>query len=199
MTSSLKDQLPNEYDDIQDTLESAKLILTDAVPNAKTLFHTPVVSLSNGRDISSRVMVLREFDMDKRILRFHTDNRAAKIQVINESNLASVVGYDPDLKVQIKMTGNVDVHINDKVTEDAWNESTPRSKKCYSVKGGSSKVINDPTDYDIKEFNVENGYQNFAVLVFNFDALEFLFLKSTGHRRAIHKWDKDLKSSWLVP
>ena len=199
MTSSLKDQLPNEYDDIQDTLESAKLILTDAVPNAKTLFHTPVVSLSNGRDISSRVMVLREFDLDKRILRFHTDNRAAKIQVINESNLASVVGYDPDLKVQIKMTGNVDVHINDKVTEDAWNESTPRSKKCYSVKGGSSKVINDPTDYDIKEFNVENGYQNFAVLVFNFDALEFLFLKSTGHRRAIHKWDKDLKSSWLVP
>ena len=47
-------------------------------------------------------MVLREFDLDKRILRFHTDNRAAKIKVINESNLASVVGYDPDLKVQIK-------------------------------------------------------------------------------------------------
>ena len=46
MTSSLKEQLPDQYDDIQDTLESAKLILTDAVPNAKTLFHTPVVSLS---------------------------------------------------------------------------------------------------------------------------------------------------------
>ena len=76
MKSSLNEQLPDVYEDIQDTLESAKLILTDAVPNAKTLFHTPIVSLSNGRDISSRVMVLREFDLDKRTLRFHTDNRA---------------------------------------------------------------------------------------------------------------------------
>jgi len=199
MTSSLKEQLPDVYEDIQDTLKSAKLILTDAVPNAKTLFHTPVVSLSNGRDISSRVMVLREFDLDKRILRFHTDNRAAKIQVINESNLASVVGYDPDLKVQIKMTGNVDVHIKDKVTEDAWSESTSRSKKCYSVKGGSSLEIQNPADYDIKDFEVEEGYENFAVLIFNFISLEFLYLKSSGHRRALHNWEGKYTATWLVP
>ena len=43
MTSSLKEQLPDKYDDIQDTLESAKLILADAVPNANTLFHTQLV------------------------------------------------------------------------------------------------------------------------------------------------------------
>ena len=137
--------------------------------------------------------------LDKRILRFHTDNRAAKIQAINESNLASVVGYDPDLKVQIKMTGNVDVHFNDKVTEDAWNESTPRSKKCYSVKGGSSLEIKNPADYDIKDFEVEDGYENFAVLIFNFISLEFLYLKSSGHRRALHNWEDKYTATWLVP
>ena len=199
MTSSLKEQLPDTYDDIQDTLESASLILADAVSNAKTLFHTPVVSLSNGRDISSRVMVLREFDLDKRILRFHTDSRAAKIQIINESNFASIVGYDPDLKVQIKMSGNLDIHFNDKVTEDAWNESTPRSKKCYSVKGGSSIEIKNPAEYDIKDFEVEDGYENFAVLIFNFISLEFLYLKSSGHRRALHNWEDKYTATWLVP
>ena len=137
--------------------------------------------------------------LDKRILRFHTDNRAAKIQVINESNLASVVGYDPDLKVQIKMTGNVDVHIKDKVTEDAWSESTSRSKKCYSVKGGSSLEIQNPADYDIKDFEVEEGYENFAVLIFNFISLEFLYLKSSGHRRALHNWEGKYTATWLVP
>ena len=103
------------------------------------------------------------------------------------------------LKFKLSFKEKVITHHNDEVAKEAWNESTSRSKKCYSVKGGSSKVIDDPADYDIKEFNVEDGYKNFAVLVFNFDALEFLFLKSTGHRRAIHKWEKDLKSSWLVP
>lgn len=199
MTSSLKEQLPDSYNDIKDTLESAKLILADAVPNAKTLFHTPVVSLSNGRDITSRVMVLREFDLRKRLLRFHTDNRAAKVKVINESNLACVVGYDPDLKVQIKMTGNIDVHINDEVTENAWIESTSRSKKCYSVNGGSSLEIQNPENYDITDFEVENGYKNFAVLIFNFVSLEFLYLKSSGHRRALHKWEGEYTSTWLVP
>ena len=203
MTSSLNEQLPDVYDDIQDTLESAKLILTDAVPNAKTLFHTPVVSLSNGRDISSRVMVLREFDLDKRILRFHTDNRAAKIQVINESNLASVVGYDPDLKVQIKMTGNVDVHIKDKVTEDAWSESTSRSKKCYSVKDGSSHKAEKPEIYDfhMKDIKLEDGYANFCTIEFNYHSLEFLYLQRQGHRRCKFNWNSKgkLSSVWLVP
>ena len=71
------------------------------------------------------------------------------------------------------MTGNVDVHIKDKVTEDAWSESTSRSKKCYSVKGGSSLEIQNPADYDIKDFEVEEGYENFAVLIFNFISLNF--------------------------
>ena len=199
MTSSLKEQLPDVYEDIQDTLESAKLILTDAVPNAKTLFHTPVVSLSNGRDISSRVMVLREFDLDKRILRFHTDNRAAKIDNITKNSSSTVIGYDPDLKIQIKMQGHTEVHIDDEVAKMAWNESTPRSKKCYSVKGGSTKEIEDPQDYDIQDFIVEDGYKNFAVLIFKFQSLEFLYLKSSGHRRAIHKWDDNQTSTWLVP
>jgi len=144
-------------------------------------------------------MVLREFNFDNRKMRFHTDKKKKKINEFSSISSATVIGYDPSLKIQIKLQGKVITHHNDEVAKEAWNESTSRSKKCYSVKGGSSKVIDDPADYDIKEFNVEDGYKNFAVLVFNFDALEFLFLKSTGHRRAIHKWNKDLKSSWLVP
>jgi hypothetical protein len=40
---------------------------------------------------------------------------------------------------------------------------------------------------------------NFAVLIFKFDSLEFLHLKSSGHRRALHKWSSNLESTWLVP
>ena len=195
----LKDKLPNSYSNIDETLESAKLILSEAVSNTQTLFHTPVVSTIHENKIVSRVMVLREFNFDNKILRFHTDNRAAKIDNITKNSSSTVIGYDPDLKIQIKMQGHTEVHIDDEVAKMAWNESTPRSKKCYSVKGGSTKEIGDPQDYDIQDFIVEDGYKNFAVLIFKFQSLEFLYLKSSGHRRAIHKWDDNQTSTWLVP
>ena len=195
----LKEKLPDSYSHIGETLESAKLILSEAVSNTQTLFHTPVVSTMNENKIVSRVMVLREFNFDKKILRFHTDNRAAKIDNLTKNPSSTVIGYDADLKIQIKMQGEAKVHIDDEVAKIAWNESTPRSKKCYSVKGGSSKKIENPGDYDITNFEVEDGYQNFAVIIFNFLSLEFLYLKSSGHRRALHDWYDDYSSTWLVP
>ena len=195
----LKEKLPDSYSHIDETLDIAKLILSEAVSNTQTLFHTPVVSTMYENKIVSRVMVLREFNFDKKILRFHTDNRAAKIDNITKNSSSTVIGYDPDLKIQIKMQGHTEVHIDDEVAKMAWNESTPRSKKCYSVKGGSTKEIEDPQDYDIQDFIVEDGYKNFAVLIFKFQSLEFLYLKSSGHRRAIHKWDDNQTSTWLVP
>ena len=197
--NSLEVQLPDEYNEISQTLESANLILTNAVENAKTLFHTLAVSSIDNNQIATRVMVLREFNIKERYIRFHTDYRAAKIDHYSENNSASVLGYDPNLKIQIKLQGSISVHYNDQVTQAAWEGSTTRSKKCYSVKGGSTLEISDPKEYDLKDGNIEDGYINFAVLKFSFSNLEFLHLKSSGHRRALHSWDESFASTWLVP
>jgi len=199
MQNSLEAQLPDEYNEISQTLESANLILTNAVENAKTLFHTLAVSSIDDNQIATRVMVLREFNLKERYIRFHTDYRAAKIDHYSENNSASVLGYDPNLKIQIKLQGSMSIHYNDHVTQAAWEGSTTRSKKCYSVKGGSTLKISDPKEYDLKDGNIEDGYINFAVLKFSFDSLEFLHLKSSGHRRALHSWKEEFESSWLVP
>ena len=197
--NSLEAELPDEYNEISQTLESANLILTNAVENAKTLFHTLAVSSVDNNQIATRVMVLREFNLKERYIRFHTDYRAAKIDHYSENNSASVLGYDPNLKIQIKLQGSISVHYNDQVTQAAWEGSSTRSKKCYSVKGGSTLKISDPKEYDLKDGNIEDGYINFAVLKFSFDSLEFLHLKSSGHRRALHSWKEEFESSWLVP
>ena len=199
MQNSLEAQLPDEYNEISQTLESADLILNNAVENAKTLFHTLAVSSIDNNQIATRVMVLREFNLKERYIRFHTDYRAAKIDHYSENNSASVLGYDPSLKIQIKLQGSISVHYNDYLTQAAWEGSTTRSKKCYSVKGGSTLEISDPKEYDLKDGNIEDGYMNFAVLKFSFNNLEFLHLKSSGHRRALHSWNESLTSTWLVP
>ena len=191
--------LPDSYDNIELTLITADQILSDAVENAKTLFHSPTVSSIEDSKIVSRVMVLREFNLKERFMRFHTDYRAPKIKQYKKNNTATVLGYDPILKVQIKLQGRIESHYHNSVTRDAWNGSTARSKKCYSVRGGSSFKIDNPNEYDLKDGNLEDGYINFAVLIFQFDSLEFLHLKSSGHRRAIHTWSSSYKSQWLVP
>ena len=72
--------LPDSYDHIDQTLSTANQILSDAVDNAKTLFHSPIVSSLEDSKIVSRVMVLREFNFEERFMRFHTDHRALKIK-----------------------------------------------------------------------------------------------------------------------
>ena len=199
MNDSSTLSIPDSYDQISDTLGTAELILDDAVENAKTLFHTLVLSSHDEDKIVSRVVVLREFNLKERYLRFHTDARAPKIKHFKKNSNASLLGYDPALKIQLKLQGSVDVHFNDDVTKLSWNESTTRSKKCYSVEGGSSLKIENPSEYDLKDGNIEDGYLNFAVLKFKYTSLEFLYLKSSGHRRAIHSWNEGLVSNWLVP
>jgi len=191
--------LPESYDDINQTLKISDMILTNAVENAKTLFHSPTVSSIDESGINSRVMVLREFNLKKRFMRFHTDYRAPKIKQYKKNNIASVLCYDPILKIQIKLQGIIDVNYHNSISRSAWDGSTTRSKKCYSVKGGSSLKISNPVEYDLKDGNIEDGYMNFAVLIFSFTSLEFLHLKSSGHRRALHTWDDKLQSTWLVP
>ena len=191
--------LPNSYENIEQTLITADQILSDAVGNAKTLFHSPTVSSIEDSKIVSRVMVLREFNLKERFMRFHTDYRAPKIKQYKKNNTANVLGYDPILKVQIKLQGTIESHYHNSITRSAWDGSTSRSKKCYSVRGGSSFKIDSPSEYDLKDGNIEDGYMNFAVLIFTFDSLEYLHLKSSGHRRALHTWNDNYASQWLVP
>ena len=42
--NTLQAELPQEYNEISQTLQSADLVLTNAVTNSKTLFHTLAVS-----------------------------------------------------------------------------------------------------------------------------------------------------------
>ena len=70
MTENTQIKLPKTFTCLDETLSLSQKILSIAVDDTKTLFHTPVVSSHNGNSISSRVMVLREFDKENRKMRF---------------------------------------------------------------------------------------------------------------------------------
>ena len=190
------------YNSLELTLLEAENLISDGVENSKSMFHTPVLSSFVEKTISTRTVVLREFDSKNRTLRFHTDSRSGKIEELKENSISSVHGYDPDLKVQIRLKGKTSLHIDNEVSKKAWAESREMSKMCYSVKDSPGNKISSPEPFDLikEEIDIELGYNNFAVLHFSYDSLEFLFLKGAGHRRSLFDWSSDqLESSWLIP
>ena len=190
------------YNSLELTLLEAENLISDGVENSKSMFHTPVLSSFVEKTISTRTVVLREFDSKNRMLRFHTDSRSGKIEELKENSISSVHGYDPDLKVQIRLKGKTSLHIDNEISKKAWAESREMSKMCYSVKDSPGNKISSPEPFDLikEEIDIELGYNNFAVLHFSYDSLEFLFLKGAGHRRSLFDWSSDqLESSWLIP
>ena len=190
------------YNSLELTLLEAENLISDGVENSKSMFHTPVLSSFIEKTISTRTVVLREFDSKNRTLRFHTDSRSGKIEELKENSISSVHGYDPDLKVQIRLKGKTSLHIDNEISKKAWAESREMSKMCYSVKDSPGNKISSPEPFDLikEEIDIELGYNNFAVLHFSYDSLEFLFLKGAGHRRSLFDWSSDqLESSWLIP
>ena len=190
---------PNTLDGV---LSKTFQLLANGVTDSKSLFHTPAVSLIEQDTIKNRTMVLREFSPNERMLRFHTDYRSSKINQINVNANTSVHIYDPSEKTQIKLEGTAKLHYQDTVTQKAWKNSKEMSKACYSVPLPPGTEVDDPTLCDIepKGLVLKDGYQNFAVLIFTFQHLEYLYLQASGHRRAKFIWqDGDLASSWLAP
>ena len=140
MTNNPVINIPDTYSDSKETLKVADEILSDAVDNSKTLFHTLVVSSFDGSKISSRVMVLREFDIKRKIMRFHTDYRAPKIQQLSKYPFATVIGYDPNLKVQIKLHGKIEVNYDNDITSKAWAGSQIDLKNVIQLKADPQNI-----------------------------------------------------------
>jgi pyridoxamine 5'-phosphate oxidase len=186
-----------DFENSLDTmLEKAFLTISNGVDDSKSYFHTPTVCTFEGQDISARTVVLRDFNDQKRVLRFHTDQRSPKISQIKENNTATVHAYDQEEKIQIRLKGSIEVHHQDSVTKKAWENTREMSKDS------PIKRIDYPDEFDIDKNQIdrEMGYENFAVNLFTFQCLEILYLKRAGHRRAIFEWhNNEIKKNWLIP
>ena len=191
------------YNNKNEILKRANFLLKDAIKNRESMFHTPIIGSYANQNISSRVMVLRAHNALQRIIRFHSDFRSDKVKELLDNPKTSIIGYDPSLKTQIRLIGKSKIHHKNKNSLKAWSDSQAISKKCYSVKDGSSFKAKKPEIYDfhMKDIKLEDGYENFCTIEFNYSVLEFLYLQRQGHRRCRFSWnDKGkLSSTWLVP
>lgn len=209
MTASIED--PNFYNDLDLSFAKAWDLIEPGVNKRASPAHTPVVgTIGDDGAPQLRIMVLREADRVKRRLRFHTDVRSTKMQEIASNGKTSVLMYDAAEKLQLRLWGEARVHDDTTDVDKAWSSSTTFARRCYMAERPPASPSREPTSglpswiegCQPEELQLMDARANFAVLWFEIDAIEWLYLANKGHRRARWDWHDGTQSwlgRWLIP
>ena len=197
---------PAYYENLEEIQKKFWSMLDDAVTNRLSPFRIPVFICTNHNEVDGRIVVLRKSDRENNLLQFHTDYRSPKVDILKKNNKASLLFYDKEEKIQLRI--KVDCEINNKnlITEASWKKTQHISRRCYLTDNPPGTVSQNPTsgmiskleDFDYTMEQSEDGFKNFTVIKCKIKSVEWLFLAAKGHRRA--KFDLiNNKNTWLVP
>ena len=173
------------YASIWDLLESS------AAGNAPG-WRLPVLATLTDHGCEQRTVVLRVVDRDGGALLFHTDVRSNKVEQLRKDGRVSLLFYDHERSVQLKIRGVASIHQTDQFAQTLWHTGTPASLKMYSAPL-SPGVQCDSFNHNMAEAllgrlpernEIEAGRVNFCAIRILVQSAEWLRLSQSGHLRA---------------
>ena len=197
---------PAYYEDLEEIQNKYWSMLDDAVTNRGSPFRIPVFMSSDNNEIDGRIVVLRKSDRENNLLQFHTDLRSPKVDILKNNNKASLLFYDKEEKIQLRVKVECEINNQNSVTEASWKKTQHISRRCYLTDSPPGTVSENPTsgmiskleDFDYTMEQSEEGYKNFTVIKCYIKSIEWLYLAAKGHRRAKFDFKTDI-NTWLVP
>lgn len=203
-------EIPKFYNSLEETKKEIFSLLIQGVKKRKSNFHNTVlntVTINNKPD--ARTVVLRGFNIEKLIINIHSDLRAQKIIELQKNANACLVFYDDQKKIQLRVRGTANIQ---KSLKDSWNKLGNWSRRCYLSKDKPGVISKKPTSGFPDDFTLEapsskqseEGLKNFCVIQISINEIEWLYLASQGHRRAIFNVERgepqlSVRGKWLVP
>ena len=197
---------PAYYENLKEIIKKIWSMLDDAVTNRSSQFRIPVFICGDQKDFDGRIVVLRKSDQSNNLLQFHSDIRSDKIPKLKNNKKASMLFYDKEEKIQVRLKVECTINHENKITKESWSKTGHISRKCYLVDNGPGTESPTPTsglkpELDNFEFTMEQsekGYKNFTVIQCKIKSIEWLYLAAKGHRRARFEIDNN-KEYWLIP
>ena len=197
---------PAYYENLTEIEKKIWLMLDDAVTNRVSPFRIPVFICGDQSDFDGRIVVLRKSDRSNKLVQYHSDIRSNKIIKLRKNKNASMLFYDKEEKIQLRLKVECVINHNNEVTKNSWLKTGHMSRKCYLVANGPGTLSDTPTSglktgLDNFEFTMEQsevGYKNFTVIQCKIKSMEWLYLAAKGHRRAKFNLENN-NDTWLVP
>jgi hypothetical protein len=152
-----------------------------------------------------RTVVIRRFDQDAGVIGFNTDLRSPKVAELNADGRVSVVGYDNEAGIQVRLDCLAVVHTAGPAHLDAWEKSAGRSRICYRhayAPGTPLRMpdLGDPTVDMIAPDTPDIGLENFGAVEITINRIDYLDLKLGGHRRAVFdRNNTGWVGRWIAP
>lgn len=195
------------FETLDAVLADASAHLTRAARDRKSPMHVPVVGTGDG---NLRMMVLRECAPEIGLLRFHTDARSTKAITIAADGMASVLAFDLEAKVQLRLRGTARIETSGAIADAAWAEASPYARRCYLAEGAPGSQLAAPASglpaavegIRPSEEQLLSARENFAVLMIEPRALDWLYLAHDGHRRAQFARSgpgQNWQGTWVIP
>lgn len=195
----MHDPLPPFYDDLERVWAEMRTLLETGVRDRRSPLHIMNLATvdAEGRP-RLRAVVLRAVEPDLRAVCFHTDARSAKAAELAAREHCALSLYDPLAAVQIRIEGQARLHSQDAVASDAWENSTTSARRCYAIEPAPGTVLEAPGDcHWTDDAPARERFIRVEVAV---ERIEWLYLRSSGHRRALFLRNQDhFKGHWLVP
>ena len=199
--------LPAYYENFKEIKKKIWSMLNDAVTNRSSSFRIPVFICGNQNEFDGRIVVLRKSDQSNNLLQFHSDIRSDKIPKLKKNKNASMLFYDKQEKIQIRIKVKCSINHKNELTKESWSKTGHISRKCYLVDNGPGTKSPTPTsglkpeldNFDFTMEQSEDGYKNFTVILCKIKSIEWLYLAAKGHRRAKFEFGDRNKEYWLVP
>ena len=104
-------------------------------------FHIMTFCTIGKEGVEARSVVLRNFDKDKNIIRFHTDYRSPKLDNIKKNPNTVCLVYSYKLKTQLRIKTISSIHYDDSIWNDSWDKTVLSSRKCYLTKYDPSSPV----------------------------------------------------------
>lgn len=179
--------------------------LTRAATDGGSQFrHAQVATIGTQGWPQSRTVILRHADEANREVGFHTDRRSAKAGEIAAQTQVALTAYDRPQGIQVRLWGQAEMHVADDRAKAAWDTLYPPLRTPYRNPVAPGSVLDDPMMADPAETarnpeNPDQGFENFAFVPVRAVRLEYVHLRSTGHRRARFEWGNSWDGRWLAP
>ena len=199
---------PIYYNDLDKIYLKIWDLLSNGLANRDSPLHIPVFISGDQNKFDGRIVVLRGIDQKEKKIWFHSDIRSNKIIVLKSNSQASLLFYDKNEKIQLRICVSSKINYDNDITKKSWKNTAHMSRQCYLGNMAPGSYASEPTsgltpDVDNSKYTIEeseSGYKNFCVIEAYIKSIEWLYLASKGHRRAYFNLNNNqLEKKWLVP
>ena len=114
---------PAYYENLEEIKNKYWSMLDDAVTNRSSQFRIPIFICGDQSDFDGRIVVLRKSDQSNNLLQFHSDIRSDKIAKLKNNNNASMLFYDKEEKIQVRLKVECIINHNNETTKESWSKT----------------------------------------------------------------------------